>query len=150
VPRRRLASAALLGAFAIALGAGCGEDQQQTYADDYRPLSRELVALGEQVGRSIQGADGKTDEQLEREFDGLADQLGRLRRELAGFEPPDELAATHDELVEAMRAAENSLRGIENAAAASDPDAARRSTIELVRASEDLRDARRELSRETR
>ena len=140
----------MLGAAALALGAGCGEDQKEAYADDYRPLSQELIALGEEVGRSIQGAEEKSDTQLEREFDGLADHLGRLRRRLEGFDPPDDLAPIQSELVEAMRAAENALRGIEQAAAASDPDAARESTIELVRASEDLRDARRELTRETR
>jgi hypothetical protein len=49
-----------------------------------------------------------------------------------------------------MRAAETALRGIERAAAAGDPEAARSSTIELVRVSEDLRGARRKLARETR
>jgi hypothetical protein len=142
--------AALFAAAALALVAGCGEDQREAYADDYRPLSRDLIALGESVGRAVQSAEGKSDEQLEREFDGFADQLGRLRRDLEQFEPPDDLAPVHDELVEAMRAAETALRGIEEAAAASDPEAARRSTIELARASEDLRDARVELTRRTR
>jgi hypothetical protein len=49
-----------------------------------------------------------------------------------------------------MRETETALRGIEEAAAAGDPEAARRSTIELFRASEDLRDARVELTRRTR
>jgi hypothetical protein len=142
--------AAALAAAVLALGAGCGEDQREAYADDYRPLSRELIALGEEVERGVNAAEGKSDARLEREFDAFADRLGRLRRELEGFEPPDELAPVHQELVDAMRAAEEALRGIESAAAASDPEAARSSTVELVRASEDLREARRELSRETR
>ena len=149
MPSRCSVLAALLGTAAIVLGAGCGEDQQETFEEDFRPLNRELVSLGEDVGESIRGAERKTDAQLERQFDRLADQLGRLRRELQGLEPPDDLAAIQDELVEAMRAAEQALRGIEEAAAASDPDAARQSTVELVRASEDLREARRRLARET-
>ena len=49
-----------------------------------------------------------------------------------------------------MRAVESALRGIERAASAGDPNAAKNSTIDLIRASEDLRDARRKLARETR
>jgi predicted nucleic acid-binding Zn-ribbon protein len=133
-----------------ALGVGCGEDQREAYGDDFRPLSRDLVALGDQVGRSIQGAEGRSDAQLEREFDELANKLGGLRRELEGLDPPDELAGTQKELVEAMRAVEAALRGIEQAAAGGDPEAARQSTIELVRASEDLGGARRKLARQAR
>jgi hypothetical protein len=147
---RCLLLAVLLGTVAVAFGAGCGEDQRDAYADDFQSLSRRLVALGEEVGRSLQAAGGRSDEQLEREFDGLADRLGRLRRELDGLDPPDDLAAAQDELLEAMDAVGSALRGIEQAAAGSDPDAARQSTIELVRASEDLRGARRKLARETR
>lgn len=146
--RSRLSAfAAALAVAALALG--CGEDQQEAFAEDFRPLNRQLVSLGEEVGQSIEGAEKRTDAQLERQFDDLADQLGRLRRELEGLDPPDDLADAQDELVEAMRAAEQALRGIEQAAAASDPDAARQSTIELVRASEDLREARRRVAGET-
>jgi len=148
--RRLLASAALLGAAAIGLGAGCGEDEREAYGDDFRPLSRQISSLGERVGNAIQGAEGRSDEQLERQFDELADELGRLRRELEELDAPDRLAAIQNELVEAMRAAESALRGIEQAAAASDAEAARQSTIDLIRASEDLREARRRLNRATR
>ena len=147
---RLLALAVLLGATATSVGVGCGEDQREAYADDFQPLSRRIVSLGERVGGAIEGAGERTDEQLERQFDGLADDLGRLRRELEGLDAPDDLAALQNELVEAMRATENALRGIEQAAAASAPDAARQSTIELVRSSEDLREARRKLARATR
>jgi predicted nucleic acid-binding Zn-ribbon protein len=144
-----LASVVLLGAVAIGLGAGCGEDEREAYADDFRPLNRQIVSLGEEAGSAIQGAGERTDEQLERQFDGLADELGRLRRELEGLQAPDDLTTLQNEVVEAMRAVESALRGIEQAAAASDPEAARQSTVELVRASEDLREARRRLAGET-
>jgi predicted nucleic acid-binding Zn-ribbon protein len=145
----RRSLSALLAISALALAAGCGEDQQEAFAEDFRPLNRQLVSLGEEVGQSIEGAQRKTDAQLEREFGELADQLGRLRRELEGLDPPDDLSDAQEELTAAMRAAEQALRGIEQAAAESDPDAARQSTIELVRASEDLREARRRVAGET-
>jgi TolA-binding protein len=148
--RRLPALAALLGATAIALGAGCGEDEQEAYAEDLRPLNRQIGSLGEYTGTAIEGAEERTDQQIERQFGQIADELRRLRGKLEDLEPPDDLASLQNEVAEAMRAVENALRGIERAAGASDPDAARQSTIELVRSSEDLRGARRKLGRATR
>jgi hypothetical protein len=144
------ALAALLGATAIALGAGCGEDEQEAYAGELRPLNRQIGSLGEYTGTAVAGAEKRTDRQLESQFGQIADELRRLRGKLEDLEPPDDLAAFQNEVVEAMRAVENALRGIERAAAGSDPDAARRSTIELLRSSEDLLEARRKLNRAAR
>jgi uncharacterized membrane protein YccC len=143
----RSAVAAVLAA--AVLGAGCGEDQQEAFAEDFRPVNRELVSLGEEVDRSIEGAERRTDAQIERQFADFADQLEELRGEVEGLDAPDDLADAQDELVEAMRAAEQALRGIEEAAADGDADAARDSTIDLVRASEALREARRRVAGET-
>jgi hypothetical protein len=146
---RSLASAALLGA-ALTLPAGCGENEREAYGEDFRPLSRQIVALGDRVGTAIAQADERTDAQIEREFGALADELGRLGREVEGLDAPDELAGTEEKLLVAMNEAERGLRGIERAAEAGDADAARQSTIELLQASEDLRSSRRKLARESR
>jgi hypothetical protein len=146
--RRLLATAALLGA--AAFGVACGEDEREAYTEDVRPLNRQIGSLGEYTGTVVEGAERRTDQQIERLFGQIADELRRLRGELEGLDPPDDLAALQDEVVDAMRAVENALRGIERAAAGSDPDAARQSTIELLRSGEDLREARRKLARATR
>jgi hypothetical protein len=135
---------------ALALGGGCGEDEREAYTDDVRPLSRQIGSLGEYTGTAVEGAERRTDQQIERQFSQIADELRRLRRELEELEPPDEFRAVQRELAEAMRVVEDALRGIERAAAQNDPDAARQATIELLRSSEDLSGARRKLNRATR
>jgi hypothetical protein len=146
--RRLLAFAALLGAAAI--GGGCGEDEREAYVDDFRPLSRQIGSLGEYTGTAIEGADERSDKQIEQQFGEIADELRRLRGELEDLDPPEDLVGVQEELVLGMRAVERALRGIEEAAARHNPGAARQSTVDLIRASEDLREARLRLNRATR
>jgi TolA-binding protein len=134
---------------AAALAAGCGEDQREAYVEDFRPLSRQIASLGEFTGQAVQNAERRSDAQIEDQFGQIAVELARLRGELEDLDPPDDLADAQKDMADAMRAVEDALRGIQRAAARSDPDAARQSTIELVRASEDLREARRRLAGET-
>ncbi|HEX2233155.1 MAG TPA: hypothetical protein VHG69_07300 [Thermoleophilaceae bacterium] len=141
---------AALAAALLALAAGCGEDQRDAYADDYRPLSRQIASLGEFTGNAVDTAERKTDAQIEEQFAQIADEMARLRGELEGLDAPDGVAGAHRAMVDAMRTAEEALRGIQRAAAQSNPRDARRETIELVRASEDLRDARSRLDGATR
>jgi hypothetical protein len=147
--RRLLATALLLGA-AIASGVGCGEDQREAYVDDFRPLSRQIGSLGEYTGTAIEGADERSDQQIEQQFGEIAVELRRLRGELEDLDPPEDLAGLQEDFAVAMRAVERALRGIEEAAARHNPGAARQSTVDLIRASEDLREARVRLNRATR
>jgi hypothetical protein len=148
--RQTRRGAALLGALAITLGAGCGEDQRDAYAEDFRPLSRQVASLGQFTGNAVQSAERKSDAQIENQFRQIADEMARLRGELGELEPPDDLADADRAMAEAMRGVEQALRGIQRAAGQNDPRAARRQTIELIQASEDLRDARGRLNRATR
>ena len=145
---RRLSLASVLLA-AAALAAGCGEDQSDAYGEDFRPLARQVASLQEFTGSAVATADGKTDAQVEDQFAQIAGEMKRLRGELQRLDPPDDLAAAQKAMADAMRAVEDALRGIQRAAAEKDPDAARQSTFELVRASEELREARRRLAGET-
>jgi hypothetical protein len=148
--RQARRGAALVGALAIMLGAGCGEDQRDAYVEDFRPLSRQIASLGQFTGDAVQTAERKSDAQIEDQFRQIADELARLRGELEALEPPDDLADDQRAMAEAMRGVEEALRGIQRAAGQSDPRAARRQTIELIQASEDLRDARGRLNQATR
>jgi hypothetical protein len=147
--RRRLIALACALAFVPALSA-CGEDEAETFANDYRPLNRQILKLGSEVGKTVNEASGKSDEDIEKEFGALAQETGELQQKVDELEPPEDLQKPTDELVEAMGDAQDALRDIEKAAGESDPAAARRATIQLVTSSEDLRDARRTLERETR
>ena len=146
--RRVLPIALLLLAAALALAA-CGEDKEETFKKEFRPLNAKIVDLGRDVGAAVTGASGKSDRQIQQEFAGLARRTDSLRKQVNELEPPNELADRKRGLVEAMGDAHDALREIERAAGDSDPQAARRATIQLVAASDDLRTQRRSLARAT-
>lgn len=143
--RRALLTTTLLAV----LAAGCGGDREEEFRKEYRPLDRQVLGLEQAVARSISGASGKSDKQIESQFGRLAKRTGELQQDVDALEPPGDLTAGKDDLVEAMGDAKAALRDIEKAAGDSDAPAARRATIQLVAASEDQRDSRRRLERAT-
>ena len=145
VRRALLATGLLL----VIVAAGCGTDKEEEFRKEYRPLNGQVRDLGEDVGRSISNASGKSDKQIASLFGDLSTRTGELKKDLDATEPPDDLTADRDDLVEAMGDAEVALRDIKKAAGNSDAPAARRATIQLVAASEDLRDSRGKLEKAT-
>jgi hypothetical protein len=145
---RRFHVLALLLALALPLAA-CGEDKTATFKKDFKPLNSKIVALGQDVGSAVNGASGKSDRQIQQQFGSLSRKTGTLQKEVNRLEPPDDLAAAKRALVDAMGNARDALGDIEKAAGAGDPQAARRATIQLVAASQDLRSERRKLARAT-
>jgi hypothetical protein len=125
----------------------CGGDDDAQYKEDYRSVSRDLVALGSEVGEAIQTAADSSNQELAKEFDGFAKKLGRIRSDLENLEPPDDLADQQDDLVAAIDDVRGPLEDIAGAAKDGDVDAARQAAQELVQRSADLRDARRSLAR---
>jgi hypothetical protein len=132
----------------------CGEDQREDqredFAQDFRALNKQVVALGADVGKTVNEASGKSDREIEDAFGKLAQRTGELAQKVDELEPPDDLQPETENLSESLGDAQDSLRDIQKAAADSDPAAARKATIQLVTSSEDLRDSRRALERATR
>ena len=145
IVRRALVATTLLAI----LAAGCGADKEAEFRREYRPLDRQVQRLGQDVSRSISGASGKSDKQISSQFGRLAARTGDLQKDVDALEPPGDLTPDTDNLVEAMGDAQVALRDIKKAAGDSDAPAARRATIQLVAASEDLRDSRTKLERAT-
>jgi hypothetical protein len=140
----------ILALSAASLGiAACGESEEETYSKEFRPLNDRIVEIGRDVDAGVSDASGKSDAQLEQEFGRLAGRTGAVRTDVNELEPPDDLANDNQDLVEALGDAREALSEIEQAAAESDPQAARRATIELVAASDDVGTERRTLARAT-
>ena len=139
----------LLVACLALLAAGCGEDAKEKFTKDYKPVNQKIIDLGEDVGQAVQGAEGKSDAALEKQFGELAQRTGRLQQDVDALEAPEDLKADQDKLTEAMGDAQNALDGIEKAAGDNDANAARESAQDLVQSSEELRDARRALAKAT-
>ena len=142
----------LIALSALALAA-CGEgtggqSTEDKYKDDFPPLSRRLVSLGQDVGNSIRGASGSTDQKLAEDFTGYGEQLGEIQQEIDALEPPEDLADDQEQLVSAIGDAQGALNDIAEAARNGDAQSARRATLDLIRSSKQLRDSRRRLAGE--
>jgi chromosome segregation ATPase len=146
--RRPLTALVAVGLATLVIAACGGDDDggDEAFRDDFPALSERLVTLGEELGTTLETAERASDQELAREFDDFAQELGDLRQELEDLEPPEDLADERDELVSAMGDVRSSLEDIASAAEEGDPDAAREATLELIDRSDELGDARRELS----
>jgi methionyl-tRNA synthetase len=140
----------LVGLISVLALAACGESAEDKYKDDFPPVNRELVSLGNEVGESIQSAERSSDEQLADDFGNYAKRLGGIQQDLDELEPPDDLAEDQDQLVSAIGDVQGALDDIAGAAEQGDPGAARDATVQLIRGSQELRDARETLARAVR
>jgi hypothetical protein len=132
---------------AILAAAACGDSAEEKYRNDFAPLNDEIVALGRQVGATINEAGGRSDAQLADAFGDYARELGDLQQQVGELEPTESLAGRHDTLVAAMGEVQGSLARIAEAALQRDAGAARRATLELIQGSQRLSDAREAVAR---
>jgi hypothetical protein len=147
---RRPVASAVLAVAALSLLSACGGSKEDDFAKDYRDVNKQIVALGSDVGKTVNGASKKTDKELADEFGSLSKRTGDLAKDVDDLEPPDDLQKTTDDLSKSLTDAQHSLADIQDAADKHDADAARKATIQLVTSSADLRDARRKLEKATR
>jgi hypothetical protein len=131
----------LLLCLALAACAGGGDD---SYKEDFAPIDRGLVALGDDVESGLRAADDAT---LATRFAAYARRLGALRERLAGLEPPDGLRGRHDALVAAIAATRRDLDGIASAARQADAAAAKAAATALVRDGARLEEERAALAK---
>jgi hypothetical protein len=121
----------------------CGGDDDKSYKQDFPPIDRGLVALGDEVESGLRSAEDAT---LATRFAGYAQRLGRLRGQLSDLEPPDRLRKRHDALLAASGATRADLDAIATAARQSDAAAAEAAATALVKDGARLEEARREIA----
>jgi hypothetical protein len=146
---RRLLTAAVATVAVCSLSA-CGGNKEDEFAQDFKDVNKRIVALGADVGKTVNGASKKTDKKLAGEFGALSDRTGKLEHDVDELEPPDDLKDTTGDLSKSLGQAKDALGDIQTAAEKHDATAARKATIQLVGSSSDLRDARQELEKATR
>ena len=140
---------------ALGLLAGCGGDgddgpsTKEKFDEAYAPINDEFVDLGEEVQRTIQTAEGQTNQALATKFDELADKLLALRTRLTELEAPEEYKADADRLAASMQVVGGDLSEISQAAEKGEAEEAKTQVQELIRHSVETRTARRALARKT-
>ena len=135
---------------AAALIAGCGgSDKEATFKKDFKRVNSELVTLGQDVGRAVNGARGTTDAVLSRQFLGYAARLRAVKTRITDLDPPEKLKSKRAALSSAVDRLIADLQAIGTAAASHKPEAAREAATALVQDSQPAADARRALARKT-
>ena len=141
--RKTVLIAAILAA---ALLAGCGssssssssssststEPSTATFKSEFASYHTELHALGQEIGAAITGAPKQSNQQLESEFSALATKTTALAGKLSSLSVPAAYKQEVGTLESALTQVAGSLHGIEAAAAAGDPNAAKAASATLV------------------
>ena len=137
----------LLSALLIALAlSGCGGGGQDSYADDFPPIDRDLAALGSDVEATLRSANSASDAELARRFSGYANRLADIRDRLDELDPPASLKAEHARLTAAATATERALGDIASAARSGDATAAGAAATRLVRSGQVVDSARQKIA----
>jgi hypothetical protein len=123
----------------------CDKSADEQYRDEFPPIDRGLVELGDDVEEGLRSADDAT---LGQRFAGYARRLGRLRDRLDELEPPGGLESEHQRVLAAIGAVRGELAQGAAATARSDAGAAGAAATRLVRDGARLDQARARLARE--
>lgn len=138
---------------AAGLLAACGgkseADRKDDFKKDFNALNDRLLTLGDEVGKSLQNARGKTDEQIETEFGGYSTRLDEITEDYEKLEAPDDMKREYDAMKTELGKVNDDLAALVAAVKGRRTDAIREATAKFVIDSRSLRDARRALARKT-
>jgi hypothetical protein len=123
----------------------CANSSDDDYREQFPPIDRGLVALGDDVADGLRKADDAT---LADRFAVYARRLGRLRDRLDELEPPAGLESDHQRVLAAIGAVHAELADVGAAARRGDAGAAGAAATRLVRDGARLDQARVRLARE--
>jgi hypothetical protein len=134
--------ARILLAVALVFGAvACGEDSNDEFKDQYNEAVRPLSSLGDDIGSSLSGAEGQSNQTLGAQFEKLADRADRTRQNLSELEPPEDARGQFDALLAALKRSVSDLRAVGESASEGDPSEAAKATQELVESGQRVQEA---------
>jgi hypothetical protein len=123
----------------------CEKSADEKYKEEFPPIDRGLVALGDDVGEGLRSANDAT---LAQRFAVYARRLGRLRDRLDDLEPPGALESDHQRVLAAIGAVRGELADVAAAARRGDAGAAGAAATQVVRGGARLDQARARLARQ--
>ena len=134
---------------AITLLAGCGGDEKNDFAEDWKPVNEQLLALDTQITQALVRAEGTPDDVLAGIFLGFSTRLQDAKRRVDELDPPADLSRQTTAVSRTTGAVVTDLRAIGTAARTHKPQAARTATEALVRDLRTARSSRQALDRKT-
>ncbi len=137
---RRAAALCLVCLVSIAFAA-CGEDDDNAFKEDYNTAVKPLSELNEDIGSSLSGAAGQSNDAIADQFQKLADKAQQARDNLAELEPPEDAKDSFDKLLSSLQDGTDDLRAVASAAKDGDPQAARQAAQDLVTSGEEIQKA---------
>jgi methyl-accepting chemotaxis protein len=146
--RTRLAATAALACALVLSLTACGESEDNEFKEDYNAAVKPLNELSEDIGNSIGGAAGKSNDAIAKEFDKLADTAQETRTNLADLDPPEDAKESFDKLLDSLKEGTDNLRAVAQAAKDADPAAAREASQDLVASGQQIQQAESELRKE--
>jgi hypothetical protein len=119
---------------------GGGEDEE-SFKEDYNAAVKPLTELNSDIGDSLGGAGGQSNEAIAKEFDKLASKAQETRDNLADLEPPEEAKQAFDDLVSALQDGTDDLKAVAEAAKSGNPTQAQRAAQDLVKSGTEIQEA---------
>jgi len=137
---RRAATAAAVVALSFA-AAACGSSEDNDFKEDYNAAVKPLTELNDDIGSSIGGASGKSNEKIAGEFENLADKAQQTRDNLAELDPPEDAKEEFDKLLDALKEGADDLSSVADAARGGDPAEAAKAAQALVESGSEIQQA---------
>ena len=137
---RRAAALSLAALLSIAFAA-CGDDDDEAFKEDYNAAVKPLSELNQDIGSSLRGAAGQSNDAIAQRFEELADKAQQARDNLAEIEPPEDAKESFDQLLSSLQDGTDDLRAVATAAEDGDPAAARQAAQDLVSSGQQIQKA---------
>jgi hypothetical protein len=146
---RALPIVAAVASFALA-AAGCvGSDEDAAFKKDFKPINAQIVALGSEVGQTLQNASRSNDREVGRKFLGFVPRLQAIKRRVDALDPPADLKPQVKRLSAAASRLIVDLGGIALAARSHGKRAYQTAVDALFRDSPAIANARRAIAKAT-
>ena len=135
----------LASSLPIAACGGGGDDEN--FKEDYNTAVKPLTELNSDIGNSLGGAGGQSNQAIAKEFDKLASKAQETRENLAELDPPEDAKEEFDNLVSALKDGADDLKAVADAARDGNPAKARQAGQDLVKSGTAVQEAETKLQK---
>jgi len=104
------------GALLAASLGGCGQSEKDKYIDAYSPLNTRLIKVNDDLARTINGSQNKTNAQLAAGFAPLGKKLRTLSRQIGALDTPADLKQESKALTDTLDTTREDVDGVVAAA----------------------------------